>query len=126
MTYPLGIRLAALKSLSLAEAAAVAREQGIEALDFPADASAATETCREHGLRVGSVDGVAMGQLLVPADDERERALEALCAQVSALPALGTRVLFLCLNPADRTQGLWPSNHAGVVAADPQEQIARI
>jgi len=104
MTFPLGIRMAALKSLSLSEAAAVARDHGIEALDLPADDAAAAEICRDHDLRVGSVDGVAMGQLLAPADDERERALDALCAQVSALPALGTHVLFLCLNPADRTQ----------------------
>lgn len=104
MAFSLGIRLPALRSLRLDDAAQFARSQGIAALDLPADYTAGAQICREQGLRIGSVDGVAMGPLIAQEDATRERAVEELCAQIRALPAAGAQLLFLCLVPDDRTQ----------------------
>lgn len=104
MALSLGLRLPALKALGLAEGAAFARTVGLAALDLPADYAAAAQVCRDQGLRIGTVDGVAAGQVLNPDDGVRERAVQALCAQISALPMIGAGVLFLCLVPEDRTQ----------------------
>lgn len=81
-----------------------AKQVGLQTLDLPADFEEAAGVCRARGLRIGAVNGVEMGRLIGRDDRAREQAVARLRAQIRAMPAMGARVLFLCLVPEDRTQ----------------------
>lgn len=81
-----------------------AKEAGLGAIDLPEEFERGAELCRQHGLRVGAVNGATPGQLISPDDRKRERAVRRLREQIRAMPGLDARVLFLCLVPEDRGQ----------------------
>jgi sugar phosphate isomerase/epimerase len=93
-----------LRAQGIEVVAAWAKGIGLGALDLPEDFSHAAQVCREHGLRIGSVNGVGPGQLISKDDHRREEAVTRLREQIRALPGVGARVVFLCLVPEDRTQ----------------------
>src|SRR6185437_1003689 len=94
-----------LRSLPLAEVAALAQDVGLDALDLPAD-SAAIEACRTQGIGIGTVDGIVMGELVSADDAERGRAVTALCEQIGGLAKIGVHTLFLCLVPKSNEQSI--------------------
>jgi sugar phosphate isomerase/epimerase len=81
-----------------------ARDVGLGALDLPEDFARGAELCREHGLRVGAVNGAGMARLLSKNERTREQAVSRLEEQIRAMPTAGARTLFLCLVPEDRAQ----------------------
>ncbi|HXT35642.1 MAG TPA: sugar phosphate isomerase/epimerase family protein [Chloroflexota bacterium] len=106
MAISLGLRLpGVLRSLPLAEVAALAQDVGLDALDLPAD-SAAIEACRTQGIGIGTVDGIVMGELVSADDAERGRAVTALCEQIGGLAKTGVHTLFLCLVPKSNEQSI--------------------
>jgi sugar phosphate isomerase/epimerase len=88
----------------IATVATWAREAGLGALDLPPDFAGPARVCREHGLRVGTVDGRSVPQLLSPDDGVREQAVSSLTQQIEEMPQAGVHRLFLCLVPEDVTQ----------------------
>ena len=105
MAISLGMRIPdALRPQSIEDVAAFVKQVGLDALDLPAEFSAAAEACRASGLRLGTVDGVVMGELVSPDDAARAQAVEALQAQIAAMARIGATTLFLCLVPRDNGQ----------------------
>lgn len=81
-----------------------AKGVGLGALDLPEDFAPAAAACQVAGLRVGAVQGSGQSQILSRAERTRAHAVEALLAQIGAMPAAGASVLFLCLVPEDASQ----------------------
>jgi sugar phosphate isomerase/epimerase len=81
-----------------------AKSIGLGALDLPEDFTAAARLCKEHGLRVGTVNGAGGGRLISPDDKKREQAVARIKEQIGSMGGTGAGVLFLCLVPEDRTQ----------------------
>lgn len=105
MAIALGLRLpGVLRSLSIDEVVAFALDSGLDALDLPADFAVAAEACRARGLRIGTVDGLAMGELISPDDSERERAVATICEQIGLMAQAHIQTLFLCLVPKSNDQ----------------------
>ena len=77
---------------------------GLAALDLPENFAEGARLCREHGLRIGTVDGAGAGRLISTDTHKREQAVARLTEQISSMPAAGARLVFLCLVPEDRTQ----------------------
>jgi sugar phosphate isomerase/epimerase len=106
MAISLGLRLSGvLRGLSFDEVVAFAKDTGLDVLDLPPD-PAAMEACRTQGVGIGTVDGIAMGELVSADDAERERAVTALCEQIGGLPKAGAHTLFLCLVPKSNEQAI--------------------
>ena len=77
---------------------------GLTALDLPDNFAEGAQLCREHGLRIGTVDGAGAGRLISADARKREQAVTRLIEQIGSMPAAGARLVFLCLVPEDRTQ----------------------
>ena len=93
-----------LAATGIESVATWAKGIGLGALDLPEDFSKGAEVCREHGLRVGAVNGTGQAQLISKDDRKREGAVARLRDQIRAMPAAGAHLLFLCLVPEDRAQ----------------------
>lgn len=107
MATPIGMIIPPrLAAQGMTDVATWAQNVGLGALDLPEDFATPAQETRAQGLRVGAVNGVAMGQLISPDDQKREQAVNALCKQIQAMPAAGARILFLCLVPEDRRQSI--------------------
>jgi sugar phosphate isomerase/epimerase len=105
MPISLGVRLTGdMRRMSIDDVVTFAGTVGLDAVDVPADFSAWIEPCRSGGLRVGSVDGVASGDLISPDDAVRERAVNRIRDQVAGMAKGGLRVMFLCMVPRDNNQ----------------------
>jgi sugar phosphate isomerase/epimerase len=105
MAIALGMRLTgALRGVPLPDTAAFARQAGLDALDLPANFSIGADACRASGLRIGTVDGLAAGELISPDDAVRERSVAAVCDQIAALEKADIQVMFLCMVPRDNGQ----------------------
>ena len=105
MPMKLGLRIPdAMSRLPLAEVVSFATGAGLEVLDLPRFSPEAVRLCREHGLDIGSVDGVDTGRLISGDDAVREQAVQELLRQIETMAANDVNVLFLCLVPDDDRQ----------------------
>jgi sugar phosphate isomerase/epimerase len=85
------------------QAAAFAKEIGLDVLDVPALTPEIKQALDNAGLGVGSVDASGIGQLLSRDESRRVEAAEKLKRQIADIGALGGKVLFVCLVPEDKT-----------------------
>lgn len=99
MIIPPKIRAAGMETVT-----SWAREVGLDALDLPADYAAGAQACGAAGLRIGTVEGKGVGRLLSEDGATRGQAVAEIVEQVRAMPAVGARVLFVCLVPEHRGQ----------------------
>jgi sugar phosphate isomerase/epimerase len=93
-----------IRAQGMQRVTAWAREVGLDALDLPADFTAAAQACREAGLRIGTVEARGLSRLLSEDGATRAQAISEISEQVRAMPALGARVLFVCFVPEQRAQ----------------------
>ena len=108
-----------------------AREVGLDALDLPADFSAAAQACGTAGMRIGTVEGKGVGRLISEDEATRKQAMTEVAEQIRAMPAAGAGVLFACLVPESRTQPIARSlelfaQSFGPVAAACEEAGVRV
>ncbi|MCY0877305.1 MAG: sugar phosphate isomerase/epimerase [Firmicutes bacterium] len=79
---------------------------GLTALDLPTITQEAVEICERYHLRIGTVSVGKVAQLISPVATERDAAVQSVSAEIRQAGALGARVIFMCLVPADRTQSI--------------------
>lgn len=103
--FPIGMRIPPKIGAEGPEAvAAWARSVGLEALDLGAAQATLenVEILRRHGLQLGTVDAVGVGDLLSRDPERRQRGQRALMEQIDRVAALGGKVIFICLIPGEK------------------------
>ena len=107
MAIPIGMLIPPkIGAQGMAAVTSWAKALGLGALDLPVDFAGPAQACREADLRVGAVWGASQAGLLSPEGGARAKAVAAVQAQIRAMPAAGATVLFLCLVPEARDQGI--------------------
>ena len=107
MSTPIGMRIPPHIGRQGMEAVVKwAREAGLGALDLPAVNPEAAGLCRQHGLRIGTVDAGGVARLLSPDADARRQAAADVREQIAGAREIGASVMFMCLVPEDRAQSL--------------------
>jgi sugar phosphate isomerase/epimerase len=81
-----------------------AKESGFEAFDLTAATPADVAAVRAAGLRLGSVDLIEMGKLLVNDPGERKDRIVRNITHVRELAAAGVKIFFTVLIPDDPTR----------------------
>jgi len=81
-----------------------AKQSGFETIDLTAATPADVAAVRAAGLRLGSVDLLEMGKLLVNDAGERNDRIERNIVHVKQLAAVGVRIFFTVLIPDDPTR----------------------
>lgn len=105
MVALLGLRIpGVIGRLPIAEIAGRAKSIGLDVLDLPAAFAPGVEACRAAGLGIGSVDGMAGGDLVSADESVRESAVAKVIEQVEAMGKAGLRTMFLCIVPRSDTQ----------------------
>ena len=104
-TLPIGLRrLNSAWNADLAALLTWAKDSGFESLDLTVATPADIAAVRAAGLRLGSVDLVEMGKLLVTDPGERRDRIARNVAYVKELAAAGAKIFFTVLIPDDPTR----------------------
>ncbi|MBM7568506.1 sugar phosphate isomerase/epimerase family protein [Paenibacillus sacheonensis] len=104
MNMKLGMRIPPkIGAQGMEKTAELAAAAGLDVLDLPRLTPEWKVACEGAGLGIGSVDVGHTAQLLSRDEARRADAAEAAKREMSEIAALGSRVLFMCLVPEDRT-----------------------
>jgi sugar phosphate isomerase/epimerase len=104
-TLPIGLRrLNSPWNADLPPLLAWAKQSGFESLDLTVATPAEIAAVRAAGLRLGSVDLIEMGKLLVTDPGERKDRIARNIAYVKDLAAHGAKIFFTVLIPDDPTR----------------------
>src|SRR3954447_11714121 len=101
-----------------------AKQSGFETLDLTTATPAEVAAVRTAGLRLGSVDLIEMGKLLVNDPGERKDRIARNIAHVKELAAAGVKIFFTVLIPDDPTRKRWDNYKLAVEALGPLAQAA--
>lgn len=95
-----------LSKQGLEAVAEFASSVGLTALDLPQMSDEAARICKRHHLRIGTVSVSRVGQLLASDATQRAEAVERVSSEIRSAAAKGAKVVFMCLVPEERTQGV--------------------
>jgi sugar phosphate isomerase/epimerase len=130
-SFPIGLRIPGRMGAEGLEAvAAWAKAAGLDALDLHEATPERIEILQRHGLALGSVDAVGIGDILSRDPGRRQRGTEALLRQIEEVARLGGKVLFACLIPGERGIGraegfaLWAEHFPPIVEAAERHGLA--
>ncbi len=102
---------------------------GLDSVDLLVPDPAHAAVIGQHGLVLGSIDSAGRKGLLSPDQNEQARGVEEAVQRVEAVAALGGKVLFEVLAPADPGQprsksfAIWKETYPAVVAAAEQHNV---
>jgi sugar phosphate isomerase/epimerase len=101
-----------------------AKHSGFEAIDLSVASAEETSAVRSAGLRLGTVDLIEMGKLLVNDPGERRDRIARNVAYVKQLAAAGAKIFFTVLIPDDPTRKRPESYKLAVETFAPLAQAA--
>lgn len=101
----IGFRIpGALGRLPLADLAAWAKGAGFDSIDLGSADAERVKTLRDAGLEVGTIDLPGTRELLSPDAATRQSGIDAACAAIEAMAAVGANKAFCTFFPADGNQ----------------------
>lgn len=109
LSFDIGLRMPPkLESQGLEALATWGKSVGLRALDLPNPDPAAVEVLTRHGLSLGTVDAVGLGDLISQEAERRARGAAALRQRIDGVAAVGGKTIFACIVPGreiSRRQG---------------------
>lgn len=100
MAFPIGLRIPPkLRETGIEALATWGKSVGLGALDLANPDPAEAEVLARHGLALGSVDCVGLGDLISTDAARRERGAAALRQRIDDTAAIGGKSLFCCIVP---------------------------